>query len=181
MLIRHAEKPVDGRAQGFRLRGEPDAASLTAMGWQRAGALVAFFAKPSSPHVGLPDHLFAARFDRTDANASRRSKQTIGPLARALGMSVDDRFGEYQEDRLVRAVERLSVSRTVLIAWSHENLPRIASALGIGSLTPQQWPDERFDLVWVFDRTRGRKNFVQVPQLLLAGDRETLIPLADQP
>jgi hypothetical protein len=96
-------------------------------------------------------------------------------------MSVDDRFGEYQEDRLVRAVERLSVSRTVLIAWSHENLPRIASALGIGSLTPQQWPDERFDLVWVFDRTRGRKNFVQVPQLLLAGDRETLIPLADQP
>jgi hypothetical protein len=38
---------------------------------------------------------------------------------------------------------------------------------------PQIWPDDRFDLVWVFEpgSTGGSWRLRQVPQLLLAGDR----------
>ncbi len=175
MVIRHAEKPVSGRAQGVRARGELDDASLTALGWQRAGALVNFFARPTAAHVARPDHLFAVRYDRDAAGSSRRSRQTLGPLAKMLGQSIDDRFGAEQEAQLVKAV--LQASGSVLIAWSHENIPRIAAALGMAQSTPAQWPQDRFDAVWVFDLGARQKNFVQVPQQLLAGDSEQPIPM----
>ena len=179
MLIRHAEKPVEGKVAGVRARGELDAASLTPLGWQRAGALVSFFEKPSPGHIACPDHLFAARYDMADADASRRAKQTLRPLSHALGIRINDGFGKEREAKLVQAVRRLT--GTVLIAWSHENIPKIVSAMGMQSTTPTEWPDERFDLVWVFDRVRQQTMFVQVPQLLLAGDSESLIPVQAGP
>ena len=36
---------------------------------------------------------------------------------------------------------------------------------------PQEWPDDRFDVVWTFTRDGTGWRFAQVPQLLLAGDR----------
>ena len=62
------------------------------------------------------------------------------------------------------------VSGTVLIAWSHENIAKIVAALDISDAVPSEWPDERFDVVWVFDRVRQHTRFTQVPQCLLAGD-----------
>jgi hypothetical protein len=48
----------------------------------------------------------------------------------------------------------------------------IANAiLGNKTSSPQYWPLDRFDLVWVFDRRGDTWTFTQVPQLLLAGDR----------
>ncbi len=41
--------------------------------------------------------------------------------------------------------------------------------------TPQTWPDDRFDIVWVFERADGGWSFTQVPQLLLAGDSVDVI------
>ncbi len=50
--------------------------------------------------------------------------------------------------------------------------------LGDEVSAPQQWRDDRFDLVWVFDLDpSGRYRFSQVPQLLLAGDRPDVIPV----
>jgi hypothetical protein len=42
---------------------------------------------------------------------------------------------------------------------------------------PQSWPDDRFDLVWIFDRRPGSggSDFDQVPQMLLAGDNNSVI------
>jgi broad specificity phosphatase PhoE len=175
MIIRHAEKPVPGKVEGVRARGELDAASLTALGWQRAGALVSFFEKPVSPHIACPDHLFAVRFDIADADSSRRSRQTLRPLSHALGIPINDAFGKEQEAKLVLALRQLA--GTVLIAWSHENIGKIVEAIGAESLTPREWPDERFDVVWVFDRAGQRTKFTQIPQRLLAGDSESVIPL----
>lgn len=174
MIIRHAEKPVPGKAQGVRARGVLDDTSLTPLGWQRAGALVSFFERPQSTHITSPDHVFAARFDVADVSASRRSKQTVRPLSNVLGIAIDDRFGKEQEQRLAQFLRQ--ISGNVLIAWSHENIPKLVSALGVGAGTPKEWPDDRFDLVWVFEPTPDRKTrFTQVPQRLLAGDSDSAV------
>ena len=45
--------------------------------------------------------------------------------------------------------------------------------VGSRAVVPQVWPDDRFDLVWVFEPNPDAPTFRlrQVPQLLLAGDR----------
>ena len=61
----------------------------------------------------------------------------------------------------------------ILVAWEHRRIPLIANQLvGDSASVPQMWPDERFDVVWVFepDPSTGRFRLRQVPQLLLAGD-----------
>ena len=41
---------------------------------------------------------------------------------------------------------------------------------------PTKWPHDRFDIVWVFTRQHdGTWKFTQVPQLLLAGDKRSVI------
>jgi len=66
----------------------------------------------------------------------------------------------------------------VLIAWHHEKIPAVANAIvGDARTCPQDWPNERFDMIWVFDREAGHAawHFSQVPQLLIAGDIATSI------
>ena len=43
-------------------------------------------------------------------------------------------------------------SGVVLICWEHHNIPAIASSLPTapGTVIPQTWPDDRFDVVWTF-------------------------------
>ena len=54
MIIRHAEKPKEEwPGPGLTIEGSPDEKSLVIRGWQRAGALVQFFADPSEPN-GFP-------------------------------------------------------------------------------------------------------------------------------
>ena len=175
MVIRHAEKPITGRADGVRARGDEDDASLITRGWQRAGALVGFFLNPTSPDVVRPEHVFAVRFDLGVEGSSRRSRQTVRPLCERLGVRCDDRFGEGQEDLLAHAA--LKIQEPMLIAWSHEHIPRIAQAICPGLPIPFEWPEDRFDLVWVFDRASRKTTFKQVPQLLLAGDEAEVAPL----
>jgi hypothetical protein len=62
----------------------------------------------------------------------------------------------------------------VLICWEHELIPTIANTIvGNNTTVPQQWPDNRFDVVWGFSRRHASNlwRFYQVPQLLLPGDR----------
>lgn len=170
MVIRHGEKPVPGISTGVRASGKSDASSLTSLGWQRAGALVQFFEHlaPARRGVVKPDHLFATRFDKYALDASRRPLQTLEPLAKSMGIKTGDSFGKGQEAKLVAAV--LKLTGVALVSWSHENIRFIVEALEIIGTQPPEWPDDRFDLVWIFDHgSRGWK-FSQSAQLLLAGD-----------
>ncbi len=64
-----------------------------------------------------------------------------------------------------------------LAAWEHGNIPSIALALGnVHPKPPTAWPGDRFDVVWVFTRRNGGGwNFKQIPQLLLHGDKDSVI------
>ena len=66
----------------------------------------------------------------------------------------------------------------VLICWEHSHIPALASALPLasGTVIPKSWPDHRYDVIWTFTLTADATYaFGQVPQLLLAGDADTVI------
>ncbi|MBX7551786.1 hypothetical protein K1Y78_28145 [Streptomyces sp. tea 10] len=167
MVIRHGEKPTSGLS-GMDDSGRPDSKSLTARGWERAHALPKLF---SPPRAGLarPATVFAAADQGPNAGA-HRMRQTVTPLAKDLGLTVDTDFAEGSERRLAQAA--LTAPGPVLICWEHSRIPAVVAGLGAADApgTPATWPD-RFDLVWVFRRRSGSWSFTQVDQHLLPGDR----------
>jgi hypothetical protein len=60
MLIRHAKKPNGSPPAGVTEDGLEDKHSLIVRGWQRAGALVAFFPKPTLAGIATPTAVFAS-------------------------------------------------------------------------------------------------------------------------
>ena len=185
MIIRHAEKPpnppntngpwdvlVDGKSGG----GE----SLLVPGWQRAGALNAFFAphksKPSNPEIATPDYIYAAN----PSGETQRPWETVTPLAAWLNYSqgspqfnVSFSVGGGEPD-LVKSV--LALTGVVLICWEHDNImPHIMKAIDSAfkinhfSHIPNPFPDV-FDLVWVLDLDKNTYNWSSVKQHLMAGD-----------
>jgi hypothetical protein len=175
MLVRHAEKPTAG-FNGVTVQGEQNKEELIVQGWQRAGALVGLFAPyPGTPlraGISTPGTLFAS------GSASLRPAHTLLPLADKLNKTVEDSIKKDDVSRLVSAA--LSAGGVVLIAWQHEDIPAIANAIVKNAVPiPSVWPGDRFDLVWILDgaSSQGPWTFSQVPQLLLAGDSESVIPL----
>ena len=177
MLIRHAEKPsLDGVVLGVDINGQQSTDELSVRGWQRAGALVRFFfpldAASARKGIGVPQHLFAPM--PTAHVRSVRALHTLTPLGEGLGIEVSTSFRKGDESGLAASiVERSGV---VLVAWEHHAIIAIADALMGGRVaTPQEWPDDRFDLVWVFDRSVDGWSFSRVPQLLLPGDSQVIV------
>jgi broad specificity phosphatase PhoE len=172
-LIRHAEKPSeDGRLVGVDEAGFLDANELTVRGWQRAGALARFFAGFDSGPSVLPSHLVAAAPDA--AHPSKRCISTLLPLAGHCGLVVATPFHVGAEDRLVQYLDGLH--GLVVVAWEHKRIPALARLLAATpSEVPTEWPQDRFDLVWLLvpDDSGGRR-FTQLPQQLLSGDEATV-------
>ncbi len=177
MLVRHAERPsADKSIRGVTPEGVKNKEELTVRGWQRAGALARFFAPRDNhfvhPSLARPEILFACKAG--PAAPSLRPQHSLLPLASLIEAELNCDFYEGQEKELVQTV--IVAQGTVLVAWKHNTMQVIAnSILGNKTSAPQYWPLDRFDLVWVFDRRGGAWTFVQVPQLLLAGDRPDVI------
>jgi len=170
ILIRHAEKPLSsGGPQGVGPEGELDPHSLTVSGWIRAGALVELLA-PSRGEVPTelrrPDTIYACAHAR---GQSKRSAQTVAPLAARLGLEVVKRYAAGDEVHLCREIR--TRPGVTLIAWHHEALHKIAEHLGeVNPTPPRHWPHDRFDVIWTFTPDRNGWRFTQIPQLLLPGD-----------
>jgi hypothetical protein len=180
MIIRHAEKPLPTEpVRGISPSGRQDKRSLTVDGWLRAGALVELFAPMRGrPPAGLwrPDAVYAAAARH---GRSRRSIETVEPLARQLGLEVDDRYEPGQEAQLT--AELVDHPGATLVSWHHKSLSKIVHKLQetTGEITPApppHWPADRYDMVWVFVREGDGWRFAQVPQLLLPGDQP--VPIA---
>jgi hypothetical protein len=178
LVIRHAEKPADaGTPFGVSSDGLQDPEELIVRGWQRAGALVRFFAPAngqfSHPGLATPDVIIASGV--APHSKSLRPQHTALALADWLGQQLDLSYAKGDETALV--ADALSQSGTVLIAWEHEKIPDIANQIAGNQTTcPQQWPGDRFDVVWVFDSAAGGGwSFSQIPQELLPGDGNSVI------
>ena len=171
MLIRHAEKPDGGPPFGVTESGSENKRSITVRGWQRAGALASFFARPARPKIATPDTIFAAAksddplIPKDDAK-SLRPLQSVAPLASRLGCTLHNEIAVGEESKLVSELQK--VDGTVLVAWEHKRIPAIAGAFVKG---PPSWRDDVFDEVWVLDRNPdGSYTMSVVKQDLLAGD-----------
>ncbi len=170
MLIRHAEKP-SGDDLGVSQTGTANAKSLSVRGWQRAGALTAYF-MPSERHgiIAQPQFLFASH------SSSLRPHYSLVPLAQKLGIAVNLDYGKGEEDRLIATASALD--GVVLISWQHDFMSKVANAILEDEQTaPQNWPSARFDMTWVFDLDPQslRYGFTQAPQQLLAEDSSQAI------
>jgi hypothetical protein len=174
MIVRHGEKPdKDGDIHGVDANGEHDKNELSPQGWQRSGALIRFFnpisGQFSNPALAKPDVIFAA--GPSGHRQSLRSKNTVQGVADSLHLHLNLKHTKGDEKKLVEEV--MTGKGVALIAWEHNAILDIASLiLGNHTTSPQNWPDSRFDLVWVLDaqpHPAGWK-FTQVPQLLLPHD-----------
>jgi hypothetical protein len=171
MLIRHAEKPVNPPPDGVNEDGLNDTHSLIVRGWQRAGALITYFARPTVAGIVTPNIAFAAGtsdgsgdVDPEEAK-SLRPQQTIVPLCRKLGMDLNSDIPVGSENDLIAAVR--NATGNVLIAWEHKHIPIIAGGF---IENPPQWGD-RFDAVWILDRQQdGSYRLSVTNQNLLDGD-----------
>lgn len=192
MVIRHARKPRgSGSPVGVTEMGSEDDDSLDVQGWQRAGALAAFFsprnARLEPLGLALPDVIFASDDKkqprppggkRKQGSRSKRPIETVTPLcAKLLGRKPETSHWKGDEAGLVAAAK--ACDGTVLICWHHENIPAIANLLvPPPNAIPQRWPGDRFDVIWVFDAPAAPAQawtFSQVPQNLLAGDLDAPI------
>ena len=176
MVVRHAEKPLgEAPPHGVTAEGVQDRESLTTRGWQRAGALVGLFgpsndARSARSALPTPTHLFASKVGVN--SSSRRPLETLQPLADRLGLAIDTRFLKHQQANLIEALR--TIDGIALVSWEHALIPSIAALIvGDSALVPSVWPDDRYDLVWIFEpeATGHRFGFRQAPQMLLAGDR----------
>jgi hypothetical protein len=168
MFIRHAEKSgAPGDGEGVQPDGTQDDESLTVRGWQRAGALARFLS--SRPEL-KPGVIFASGLGR--GSKSKRPLQTVTPLADLLKETeaVALITTHLKDDLQPLMKDVLSRQGPVLVAWEHKRIPGLVGLLPGPPSVPSDWPDDRFDLVWLFDRTDTGWSFSQLPQLLLSGD-----------
>jgi hypothetical protein len=179
MLVRHAEKPAkDSEPYGVTEEGERSKESLEVRGWQRAGALANLLA-PTNRHfqhaaLAKPQFLFASKPLRR--KGSRRPIETLTPLAQKLAIRINSNFQRSDFESMLDEV--YSCKGVVLICWQREYIPEIAShILGSKKIAPPVWPDDCFDMIWVFDLvpSSSKYTFKQVPQRLLSGDLTTPI------
>ena|SRR5271165_533425 len=185
MIIRHGEKPPNkpnttGPWDVLEDGQSGSGKSLIVQGWQRAGALNAFFApyqaSPANPAIATPNYIYAASSD----GESQRPSETVTPLAAWLkyGQNTPQFNTDFAigggEAQMVESV--LSLSGSVLICWEHKNImPNIMQAINdaipianFGSI-PAAWPNV-FYLVWVLDLNGSSYTWSSQNQNLIAGD-----------
>jgi hypothetical protein len=179
MIIRHAEKHLPGsHGHSVTEDGRPARHELTVQGWQRAAALVHFFAPlaaiPEGSAIQTPKSIFAS--DATKQSPSLRAMHTAGPLAAHLGIPINHDHAEGEETALAAAAS--AASSPVLIVWHHGHIVRLARAIaGEHILCPTHWPDDRFDVVWILERHRAHGSawsFTKIAQCLLPDDCPTV-------
>jgi len=138
MLIRHAEKPASGN-------------DLSAMGWRRAECIRDLFMNNSTIK---PNKIYAQKASKKNEEIpdSRRQIETVAPLARALGLTIDNSFTSFELDELSNDIATLSEDQfPVLVSWNHDEIKNFLINFGMKYQIAPTYPSKRYDLVWTVD------------------------------
>jgi hypothetical protein len=148
--------------------GGSNAHTLDATGQKRAAAIAELLtATPLREGLSRPDRIYASE----GLTASLRPFQTVKPLADKLSEVEITKFAA--ADYAKAGKEIVGLHGVTLVAWAHTELPGLCKVFGVK--TPSSWPDERFDVIWIFRRTSTGWSFSQMPELLLPGDRSSVL------
>ena len=165
LIIRHGEKPGDPATDSAG-----DGPDLSTKGFERAAALSIYV--PAT--FGSPDFLFAT----AKSKKSNRPVETITPLAKVLGISINSKHADADFKKVADDIRTNTkyAGKLVLICWHHGKIPKLTVALG-GNPPVDPWPGTVFDRVWSLDLpVPAGATAIQVqniPQKLLFGDSST--------
>ena len=138
ILIRHAEKPADAL--------DPH---LTVIGRERAQALVKWAARPEV--LGTNGPLAALYAARPSAHQrGERCVETLQPLEQELKLSIRTPWLARDFQPFARALltDESLRGRTVLVCWTHEEIPDLVAALGV-TPKPAKWKSEDFQTAYL--------------------------------
>ncbi|KAJ5198597.1 uncharacterized protein N7498_007714 [Penicillium cinerascens] len=127
-LIRHGEKPASGNG-------------LNAQGLERAQCLRNVFGASSSYNIG---HIMAEK-PKSDGKR-QRPYDTVEPLAKDLGLTVDTSCGRDHSGCVKDVVDGYTGSGNILICWEHHALTDIVKKLGDDNAP--EYPDDSFNIIW---------------------------------
>ena len=118
VIVRHGERPA-----------LVNASSLSGVGQSRAEYLARCMSdRKVSSHalpLGPPTVLVAAR----NVNTSRRSVETLEPLAQRLGLKIEAGIAKDDALGFVKRVLELDCGDTMVAAWAHEDIAALVTAL----------------------------------------------------
>lgn len=158
LIIRHAEK-VNDSLPGLSERGR-----------ERAAVLVPYFLEREEVTKHKP--IVAVYCQKTTTEqTSERPFRTVEPLAAALKKEVRQ-FPRDEEAKMVKEIlEKKEYSGgTVVICWSHDDIPKIAKSLGVDDNDAKEWKGKN-DRTWAITFRKGEKpKFKDLPQRLLFED-----------
>jgi len=136
IIIRHGEEPSDGP-------------HLSDEGKARAKALAGLFGSPFE----MPTSLYAAQ----STKQSERSVETLEPLSKATGVTIDSRFSDQEYKKLATTILHGSrhAGAHVLVCWHHDTISELAAALGVDN--PPKWPSSQYDHMWRIHYAKDNK------------------------
>jgi len=135
ILLRHGEKPAVGD-------------TLSPQGFERAKALVGYFSQSTMPfQLKAPVAIFAQRSDKK--KSSTRPVQTVGPLSNFWQVPLYTRYSSEEYDKLAEDISKNYTSGLVAVCWSHDNLAKLATELGVKDAP--EWPGSDYASVWVIN------------------------------
>jgi hypothetical protein len=138
------------------------------------------FSPAVAPKVGLrtPTALYATAYGDQAVTKIHRPYQTLLGLSRRLGLPIQSPDLLGQEAAFADAVLS-SGAEVVLICYEHHRIPALVAGFPnvAGTAIPSVWPDDRYDVIWMFtlNPVGGNYVFSQVPQQLLGGDTDAVI------
>lgn len=148
LLMRHAEKPADAAD-----------IHLSPAGAERAEELASYIPKT----FGKPDLLFAA----ANSERSERPLETVEPLAKATGLSIDS---SHPDDDYAALASKLLTKphfegKLTVVSWHHEKIPDLARALGARKDDyPHPWDPDVFNLILQFGYEAGKLTVRQIEE-----------------
>jgi len=130
MIIRHGEKLND------------EVTNLSPKGEARAACLINVFGN-NGTYVS-PQKIYAQ--SPTEKKQSTRPRDTVIPLANALGLQVDLSFSSGKVKKLSSDIA-MSPEEIILVSWSNDKIEDIAEEFGIPN--PPKWDGSVFDEIWM--------------------------------
>jgi hypothetical protein len=151
IIIRHGEKPAEGD-------------NLSCMGQNRALMLsTVLYSK-----FKTVNYIFVPSLKTGKSTHEARMYQTIIPYAVKYNLDINSR--NEVGDAVGLAQDIMKRTGTVLVVWEHNNIPMIASALGIKD-EKLKWKGDDFDTIWIITFNNGKAS--------LTRDQEGINPPAE--